>query len=314
MKTNFFLKTQISFFIIIFLLISGCKTISNLQNNNNFNESIFYQNYKKNTIYKNLSNGIKVVINNNPNAKINTMSFYFETGASTLEKEKSGLSNLTLEMMTNESKHFSIENKSKLLDSKLATLDYTASSIFSSIKLTSLTKYFSQVFPILKDAILNPEFSNFENEISNKKFNLENISKKDLSLLTELANDDLKNKTNFLGKNNLTLESINHITKDDLENFYQSLFTKNSIYILCSGNFETKSLLKDLENSFGKIKLKEKFKANKFDYQFESSIVEFNKNENNLIDYAISYTNLPNATDDLFVSSYLAILIYSDLL
>ena len=314
MKTNFFLKTQISFFIIIFLLIFGCKTTSNLQNNNNFNESIFYQNYKKNTIYKNLSNGIKVVINNNPNAKINTMSFYFETGASTLEKEKSGLSNFTLEMMTNESKHFSIENKSKLLDSKLATLDYTASSIFSSINLTSLTKYFSQVFPILKDAILNPEFSNFENEISNKKFNLENISKKDLSLLTELANDDLKNKTNFLGKNNLTLESINHITKDDLENFYQSLFTKNSIYILCSGNFETKSLLKDLENSFGKIKLKEKFKANKFDYQFESSIVEFNKNENNLIDYAISYTNLPNATDDLFVSSYLVILIYSDLL
>ena len=82
MKTNFFLKTQISFFIIIFLLISGCKTTSNLQNNNNFTESIFYQNYKKNTIYKNLSNGIKVVINNNPNAKINTMSFYFETGAS----------------------------------------------------------------------------------------------------------------------------------------------------------------------------------------------------------------------------------------
>ena len=163
MKTDFFLKTQISFFIIIFLLISGCKTTSNLQNNNNLNESIFYQNYKKNTIYKNLSNGIKVVINNNPNAKINTMSFYFETGASTLEKEKSGLSNFTLEMMTNESKHFSIENKSKLLDSKLATLDYTASSIFSSIKLTSLTKYFSQVFPILKDAILNPEFSNFEN-------------------------------------------------------------------------------------------------------------------------------------------------------
>lgn len=315
MKAKLFFTIQISILILFTVLIFGCETTSNLQNkNNDLNESVFYQNYKKNTINKKLSNGIKVVINNNPNAKINTMSFYFETGASSLENNKSGLANLTLEMMTDESKHFSYQNKTKLLDSKLATLDYTATSLFSSITLTSLTKYFSQVFPILKDAILYPDFSGFEIEISGKKFELENISNKDLTLLTELSNNDLKTKTNFLGKNNLTLESINNISKEDLENFYQSLFTKDSIYILCSGNFDTKQLLKELENSFGKIKLTENKNQNKFNYQFESSFVEFKKNENNLIDYAISYINLPDATDDLFTSSYLAILFYSDLL
>lgn len=256
MKTKLFFSMQILFFIMILNLLSSCVTTSNSKSKNNeINESVFYQNYKKNTINTKLSNGIKVVINNNPNSKMNTISIYFETGASTLENDKSGLSNLTLDMMTSESKHFSFENKTKLLDSKLATLDYTVSSVFSSITMTSLTKYFSVVFPVFKDAILNPEFSNFENEISGKKFSLENISKKDLNLLTELANNDLRNKTNFLGKNNLTLESINKITKKDLENFYQSLFTKNSIYILCSGKFETKIFLKELEKSFGKIKI-----------------------------------------------------------
>ena len=257
MKTKLFFSMQILFFIMLLNLLSSCVTTSNSKSKNNeINESVFYQNYKKNTINTKLSNGIKVVINNNPNSKINTISIYFETGASTLENDKSGLSNLTLEMMTSESKHFSFENKTKLLDSKLATLEYTSSSVFSSITMTSLTKYFSVVFPLFKDAILNPEFSNFENEISGKKFSLENISKKDLNLLTELANNDLRNKTNFLGKNNLTLESINKITKQDLENFYQSLFTKNSIYILCSGNFETKIFLKELEKSnLQKIKI-----------------------------------------------------------
>jgi predicted Zn-dependent peptidase len=228
MKTKLFFSMQILFFIMLLNLLSSCVTTSNSKSKNNeINESVFYQNYKKNTINTKLSNGIKVVINNNPNSKINTISFYFETASSSLDNEKSGLSNLTLEMMTSESKHFSFENKSKLLDSKLATLEYTSSSVFSTITMTSLTKYFSVVFPVFKDAILNPEFSNFENEISGKKFSLENISKKDLNLLTELANNDLKSKTNFLGKNNLTLESINNISKEDLENFNKILFTKN---------------------------------------------------------------------------------------
>lgn len=315
MKTKLFFTLQILLILTISFFIFGCTTTSNLQNKNiEKNESVFYQNYKTNTITKKLSNGINVVINNNPNAKINSISFYFETGASSLENDKSGLSNLTLEMMTNESKHFSLENKSKLLDSKLATLDYSAGSVFSSITLTSLTKYFSQVFPVLKDAILNPDFSSFDKFITNEKFALENTSTKDLSLLTELANDDLRNKTNFLGKTKLNLESINKISKDDIEQYYQSLFTKDSIYILCSGNFETKAFIKELENCFGKIKLSDNKNQKKFDYQFESSIVEFNKNENIFIDYTISYSNLPDANDKLFTSSYLAILIYSDLL
>ena len=83
---------------------------------------------------------------------------------------------------------------------------------------------------------------------------------------------------------------------------------------MCSGNFETKTFLKELEKSFGKIKLTENKNHQKFFYQFDSSVIEFNKNENKLIDYAISYSNLPEATDNLFVSSYLAILMYSDLL
>ena len=315
MKKKIFFTFQILLIIAITFLIFGCTTTSNLQNANiKNNESEFYLNYKNNTINKKLSNGINVVINNNPNAKINSICFYFTTGSSSLENEKAGTSNLTLQMMTNESKHFTFENKTKLLNSKLATLDYTASSVFSSIALTSLTKYFSQVYPILKDAILSPDFSSFDKFILDEKFVLENTSKKDLSLLTELANNDLQSKTNFLGKTKLNSESINKITKDDIEKFYQSLFSKNSIYILCSGNFETKNFLKELENSFGKIKLSENKNQNRFDYQFENSIVEFNKNENKFIDYATSYSNLPDANDELFTSSYLAILIYSDLL
>ena len=315
MKKKIFFTFQILLIIAITFLIFGCITTSNLQNAyNENNESEFYQNYKNNTINKKLSNGINVVINNNPNAKINSICFYFTTGSSSLENHKIGTSNLTLQMMTNESKHFSSENKSKLLNSKLASLDYTASSLFSSITLTSLTKYFSQVFPILKDAILNPEFTSFDKFILDEKFVLENTSSKDFTLLTELANDVLRTKTNFLGKTKLNFESVNNITKDDIEKFYQSLFTKNSIYILCSGNFETKTFLKELENSFGKLKLTENKNQNKFNYQFENSIVEFNKNENKFIDYATSYSNLPDANDDLFTSSYLAILIYSDLL
>ena len=315
MKKKIFFTFQILLIIAITYLIFGCTTTSNLQNVNiKNNESEFYQNYKNNTINKKLSNGINVVINNNPNAKINSICFYFTTGSSSLENEKAGTSNLTLQMMTNESKHFTFENKTKLLNSKLATLDYTASSVFSSITLTSLTKYFSQVYPILKDAILNPYFSSFDKFILDEKFVLENTSRKDLSLLTELANNDLQRKTNFLGKTKLNSESINKITKEDIEKFYQSLFSKNSIYILCSGNFETKVFMKELENSFGKIKLTENKNQNRFDYQFENSIVEFNKNENKFIDYATSYSNLPSANDELFTSSYLAILIYSDLL
>lgn len=315
MKKKIFFTFQFLLILGITFYFFGCTTTSNLENTNNKkNESEFYQNYKNNTINKKLSNGINVVINNNPNAKINSICFYFTTGSSSLENSKIGTSNLTLQMMTNESKHFSSENKSKLLNSKLATLDYTTSSLFSSITLTSLTKYFSQVYPILKDAILNPDFSSFDKFMLDEKFVLENTSKKDLTLLTELANDNLRSKTNFLGKTKLNLESVNNITKDDIEKFYQSLFSKNSIYILCSGNFETKNFLKELENSFGKIKLTENKNQNKFNYQFENSIVEFNKNENKFIDYATSYSNLPDANDDLFTSSYLAILIYSDLL
>ena len=85
MKTKLFFSIQILFFIMILNLLSSCVTTSNSKSKNNeINESVFYQNYKKNTINTKLSNGIKVVINNNPNSKINTISVYFETASNKL--------------------------------------------------------------------------------------------------------------------------------------------------------------------------------------------------------------------------------------
>lgn len=298
--------------IFFFIFITSCTTSKNTTKTN---ENDFYNNFIKNTTTKELSNGIKVILNNNTNAKVNTVMFYFKTGSSSLPIEKAGTSYLALTMMNNSSKHFSEENKQRLINKTLTKINFSANSVMSTLSITSLTKYFNQVFPIIKDSILNPDFSNFKEIQKKQKFELSNTLKTDLHLLNMLSEKDLKYKTNFIGKNKPSKENIDLITEEDLIDFHKNLFTENSIYILCAGNFDKKLFLKDLEKSFGKIKLIKNKSENKvFDYKFSSSIIDFNQKNNSKLEYAKGYINFPDDIDKYYASTKLLTLIYRDLL
>lgn len=309
MKNKFILNLII---FLHFMIIIGCSSIKNLSQEN---KSDFYNNFIENTTTKELSNGIKVILNNNINAKVNTVMFYFKTGSSNLPIEKAGTSSIALTMMNNSSKNFSAENKQRLINKTLSKTNFSASSMMTTLSITCLTKYFSQVFPIIKDAILNPEFSDYKEIIKQQKILLNNTTKSDLDLLNFLSEEDLKRKTNFIGKSKVAKETIDSITEEDLINFHKSLFTENSIYILCAGKFDEKLFIKELEKSFGKIKLiKNESEYNIFDYSFSSEIIEFNNNNNSKLEYAKGYINFPQNIDKYYASTKLLTLIYSDLL
>lgn len=296
-----------------------------------------------------LDNGIKVFVKNAPNAKVNTLELYFDTGASSLNNSNLGYLKFLLELLTIENENYSRKQLENILQEKMADISSGTLSDYSFLRMTSLSKYFDEIYDIFSMCVTNPSFESFEILKSQAQFNFLNTKYIDYNLLMKKSSEVLREQTDYFGKNSFTSETILSLNLDSIKALYESLFVNDNLFLIAYGSFNADKLFTQLNSTLGKIVLvknsarddkaisidsgndtnsahdkvsahdspltQDNGQAKKF--FFKNEIIEIRENEENAVEFACSYKKLPELTKEnekKFAACYIANLMYSDIL
>ncbi|MCR5699574.1 MAG: insulinase family protein [Treponemataceae bacterium] len=295
------------------LITFGCATTSSAANSANLTTNsagaksdIRMENFV-------LDNGIQVMLKNSDEAKVNTLELYFSFGASELENDQLGYLGFLMNLLVLESKDYDKDFIEALLEEKQASITTGVLSDFSYISMTSLEKYFDEVFKVFESCCTNPSYKSFEQKKTQAQFSFLNTKSVDYNLLMKSSAEYLRETTDYFGKNIFTEETILKLSRESLEKLYSQLFSSGKVAIIGYGNFDDSLKLK-LNDSFGKIKLNKAKPEKQIKLKFENEKIEFKKNHKNPVDFACSYKALPDVKSVDFAACYIANLMYSDIL
>ena len=166
-----------------------------------------------------------------------------------VEGEKKGMSGLLTSMMGKGSKNITKDDFEEEVDFMGASLTVTSQGAYAS----ALKRYFSRVFEMMADAVLNPHFSKeeFQKEIDKT---LEGLRSNDKDVKT--AARRVENLLSYGKKHPLgefaSEESVNMVSIDDLKKLYQKNFQAHNAYITILGDIDFKTAKKLTQKYFGK--------------------------------------------------------------
>jgi len=198
-----------------------------------------------------LSNGLKVFVVENHRLPIVTYSITF-VNTPVLEKEYSGYSQITGEMLGTGTKTRTKDQINEEIDFLGASFNASASGIYAS----SLKKHTPKLLAVVSDILLNPVF---------KQEELEKIRTQTLSAIAANKNDpeaiasDVINVLNF-GKNHpygeiVTESSVKNINMNKCQEYYDVFFRPNVAFMSIVGDItlaEAKPLIEKYFNAWKK--------------------------------------------------------------
>lgn len=200
-------------------------------------------------------NGITILVIEDNRLPLITSRFVFKSGSYTdyfSGDNKSGLVSLTSELLTKGTKQRSATDIAEETDYLGATIssgcDYDATYVSSY----SLKKYFDNVFDILSDVILNPEFE--EEEISRLREQRLNSL---LSMIDDgdYLSDKIFKKYIFDGTPYSfpiegTKSSVENITRDDIVTVYKNIFRPENLIVAFVGDITPEEAVKKINEKF----------------------------------------------------------------
>ncbi len=224
-----------------------------------------------------LKNGLKLILVKND--KLPRVFFnLFIDSQPILEGEKSGISSVTSDLLGKGTKQVSKDEFIEKIDFMGANLNLSATGASGS----SLSKFFPELLEMLADGLLNPIFSKEEFEKSIERF--KEAIKADENSVPAAA----RRVENILayGKNHPnseygTLESLEKIQFDDIEEFFNKNFVPNNSYMIVIGDFTIDSTIDQIEKLFRKWK---KAKIDKYELKSKTNSKT-----------AIHFVDMPNA-------------------
>lgn len=201
---------------------------------------------------KELSNGIKVLIEELPNLNSVSMGVYVKTGSKYETEEEKGVSHLLEHMMFKGTKKRNAKEISEVIDDVGGQINAYTSKEITAYYTVLLSKHIDIGIDVLSDIVLNSTFEedNLEKE---KKVVIEEIN------MYEDVPEDLVHDLNsqFVVKSNQgksilgTRESVNGITRDILVNYYHKRYTADNIVVSVAGKIDNEiELMEKLEEAF----------------------------------------------------------------
>ena len=190
-----------------------------------------------------LENGLKVLLVENHKLPQVTASLLFDNKPYPGD-EKNGTYSMTSALLGKETKK---TKKGKLIE-KINFLGARFNINAAGAYVSSLSKYFNEVFEMMADAILNPKFSEkeFEKE-KNKILELINSNAKSVTQIARRVERVLSFGKNHPSGKYVTKETLNKVNLVDVKDFYAQNLIPNNAYLIIIGDFdpdETKRLVK----------------------------------------------------------------------
>ncbi|MBF0523329.1 MAG: insulinase family protein [Candidatus Omnitrophica bacterium] len=203
-----------------------------------------------------LDNGITVLLREDHTFPIVSMDIVMQAGTLQEPEALNGISNLAAFLLTQGTKTKTAEEIAKATDSLGASLSGFSGRNSIGITAQCLSKDLPVMLNLIEDVFKNPIF--LPEEISKAKAQVKSDIKLKEDNISQVTNSALR-KELFL-KHPLrfdaegTVESVDKITRADIEQFYHHFAVSSNMVISVFGDINAKNILNDLSKRFGALK------------------------------------------------------------
>lgn len=191
-----------------------------------------------------LPNGLTVLHVERHNLPIVTVSLLIKASPFYEPAQKSGLANLTAELLTEGTKKRKAKDISEEIEFIGASLDSSAGSDFSTINLSVLKKDIDTGFEIFSDILLNPTFP--EEEIQRKKAiiigSLRQSEENPSFVVDKVFRKEVYGDHPYGRLITGTEETINSINREDIVKFHRDYYRPNNAILSIVGDVTSEEL------------------------------------------------------------------------
>ena len=202
-----------------------------------------------------LSNGLKVILMEKHEIPLIQFNVVIKAGSVNDPEDKTGLANLTLDMMDEGAAGKSALEIADAIDFLGAQISTNAGQHYSEISLHTPLSKFDAALRLLSDIVLHPDFPQTELD-RKKKEQLTTIAQwhdQPTSIAGVAFNKFLYGDKHPYGKPSIGNEkTIKGFSIDDLKNFHTKYFKSNNAFIVVVGDIKKDELKNELETVFSK--------------------------------------------------------------
>lgn len=215
-----------------------------------------------------LSDGATMLYTPNNVNDIIAISIYAKGGQ--LAEKKAGTANLTASAMMRGTKNYSSLELSQVLEDNGIKIQPTASADAFAINVLTTKDEYDKTLELLNEVVNNATFENYEiDKVKTEKLNTIKRNKDiPLQRAIEEYRDLIYQNSPYSISSKILEKNIPNITKEDIINYYNSIFAPKNLVISINGNIDKDKTIQDLNNIF-----KPKENAKNFDFaQYNSKI------------------------------------------
>ncbi|WP_191014100.1 M16 family metallopeptidase [Treponema zioleckii] len=266
----------------------------------------YYDNNINDFSYAKLSNGINVVFKKNVGSKIAVARMLIEGGVPFISPEKSGLEDITLQLMLHGSKNYPYADLQKLSYDKSFSIGASSGKDFSAVALVCIKRDIEETLGIFADNILNPLFleKDFEQQMTDEKASVHRTLASPESLLSlSIAKNVYKNHQ-YASFTSATEESLKNIKLDDVKNLHKELLNSKRISFVIVGNFssdEQSKITSILDKYFGSLQEKPYARPEISDLTCNGENVYISNEQAGEIGYIAGIFKCPERTSEEYV-------------
>ena len=200
-----------------------------------------------------LPSGLTLIIEENHAAPVAAIELWVKAGAADEPATQAGVARLTQRMIVHGGKHAGALERD--VDAVGGSVNAWAAYDQSVFQVVSASRFFDGALSALAQAITDPGFddSSLKKEVAlardEERRAAHQPSREISQLLFETAFAQHAYRRNALG----TDESLNKMTRGDVENFYKHAYRANNIAIIVTGDVDPKALRAAVDKRFGSL-------------------------------------------------------------
>ena len=215
-----------------------------------------------------LSDGATMLYTPNNVNDIIAISIYAKGGQ--LAEQKAGTANLTATAMMRGTKNYTSLELSQVLEDNGIKIQPSASADAFAINVLTTKDEYDKTLELLNEVVNNATFEDYEiDKVKTEKLNTIKRNKDvPLQRAIEEYRDLIYQNSPYSISSKILEKNIPNITKEDIINYYNSIFAPKNLVISINGNIDKDKTIQDLNNIF-----KPKENAKNFDFaQYSSKI------------------------------------------
>lgn len=215
-----------------------------------------------------LSDGATMLYTPNNVNDIIAISIYAKGGQ--LAEQKAGTANLTATAMMRGTKNYTSLELSQVLEDNGIKIQPSASADAFAINVLTTKEEYDKTLELLNEVVNNATFEDYEiDKVKTEKLNTIKRNKDvPLQRAIEEYRDLIYQNSPYSISSKILEKNIPNITKEDIINYYNSIFAPKNLVISINGNIDKDKTIQDLNNIF-----KPKENAKNFDFaQYNSKI------------------------------------------